>query len=148
MRKNLKKCKNRPKIDPLLVFVDFYAEGVYGNTFCIKDESKLRTQWFIIEIFKKIYWLVFGWISVEKRVIFWFFAKICQTVENTGKWFLWKWSILPSPKINLIMICPKKSILPPQIYCWKNGPFYLANFALKELADFSEIFWECILGPK
>ena len=55
MRKNLKKCKNRPKNDPLLVFADFHAEGVPGVTFCIKGESKLRTQRTIGAIFKKIY---------------------------------------------------------------------------------------------
>ena len=55
MRKNFKKCKNWPKNDPLLVFADFHAEGVYGVTFCIKGESKLRTQRTIGAIFKKIY---------------------------------------------------------------------------------------------
>ena len=59
-QKKAKITKIGQKNDPLLVFADFHAEGVYGGTFCIKDESKLRTQWFIIAIFKKIYGLVFG----------------------------------------------------------------------------------------
>ena len=85
MRKNLKKCKNRPKNDPLLVFADFHAEGVYGGTFCIKGESKLRTQWFIIAIFKKIYGLVFGGFSVKKRGNFLVFCKNPPNGEKYGK---------------------------------------------------------------
>ena len=85
IRKNLKKCKIRPKNDPLLVFVDFHVEGVYGDTFCIKDESKLRTQWFIIAIFKKIYGLVFGGFSVKKRGNFLVFCKNPPNGEKYGK---------------------------------------------------------------
>ena len=85
MRKNLKKCKNWPKNDPLLVFADFHAEGVYGGTFCIKGESKLRTQWFIMAIFKKIYGLVFGGFSVKKRGNFLVFCKNPPNGEKYGK---------------------------------------------------------------
>ena len=85
MRKNLKKCKNRPKNDPLLVFADFHAEGVYGDTFCIKDESKLRTQQFITAIFRKIKWLDFGGFSVKKRGNFLVFCKNLPNGEKYGK---------------------------------------------------------------
>ena len=67
MRKNVKKCKNRPKNDPLLVFADFHAEGVYGGTFCIKGESKLRTQRTIGAIFKKIYGFAMLRIFCQKK---------------------------------------------------------------------------------
>ena len=68
-----------------MVFADFHAEGVYGGTFCIKGESKLRTQWFIIAIFKKIYGLVFGGFSVKKRGNFLVFCKNPPNGEKYGK---------------------------------------------------------------
>ena len=85
MRKNLKKCKNWPKNDPLLVFADFHAEGVPRVTFCIKSESKLRTQRFITAIFRKIKWLDFGGFSVKKRGNFLVFCKNPPNGEKYGK---------------------------------------------------------------
>ena len=85
MGKNSKKHEKFSKKPSFLVFADFHAEGVYGGTFCIKGESKLRTQWFIIAIFKKIYGLVFGGFSVKKRGNFLVFCKNPPNGEKYGK---------------------------------------------------------------
>ena len=101
MRKNLKKCKNRPKIDPLLVFVDFYAEGVYGNTFCIKDESKLRTQWFIIEILKKsMDWFLDDFL-LKKGSFFGFLQKSAKRLKIRENDFYENEASCQAPKLTL-----------------------------------------------
>ena len=146
MRKNLKKCKNWPKNDPLLVFADFHAEGVYGGTFCIKDESKLRTQWFIIAIFKKIYGLVFGWFSGKKGGIFLFFCKNPPNGEKYGKVMLMFFKEF-AKAFHHVKFFENRLTDGWEIQCWKNGPFSLADFYKNEFADFFKIFSRPTLGP-
>ena len=147
MRKNLKKCKNWPKNDPLLVFADFHAEGVYGGTFCIKGESKLRTQWFIMAIFKKIYGLVFGWFSGKKGGIFLFFCKNPPNGEKYGKVMLMFFKEFGKTFYQKIFF-ENLSKIGWDIDCWKNGPFSLADFYKNEFADFFKNFSRPTLGPK
>ena len=150
MRKNVKKCKNWPKNDPLLVFADFHAEGVYGGTFCIKGESKLRTQWFIIAIFKKIYGLVFGGFSVKKRGNFLVFCKNPPNGWKYGK-VIWMFFEEFAKAFHHVLKFWKSVNARLRKYAnnfWpKNGPFSLADFYYNELADFFKIFSRRTLGP-
>ena len=147
MRKNVKKCKNWPKNDPLLVFADFHAEGVYGVTFCIKGESKLRTQRFITAIFRKIKWLDIGGFSVKKRGNFLFF---CKNLPNGWKYGKVMKNVFEefAKAYHHVKFFENPSTDGWEIQCWKNGPFSLADFLCLALTDFFEIFSRPTLGLK
>ena len=147
MRKNFKKCKNWPKNDPLLVFADFHAEGVPGVTFCIKGESKLRTQQLIWAIFRKIEWLDFGGFSVKKRGNFLVFCKNPPNGEKYGKVILMFFEEF-AKAFHHVKFFENPSTDGWEIQCWKNGPFTLADFYKNEFADFFKIFCGPALGPK
>ena len=146
MGKNSKKHEKFSKKPSFLVFADFHAEGVYGGTFCIKGESKLRTQWFIIAIFKKIYGLVFGWFSGKKRGNFLVFCKNPPNGEKYGKVIKMFFEEF-AKTFHHVKFFENPSTDGWEIQCSKNGPFSLADFYKNEFADFFKIFSRPTLGP-